>query len=75
MRQAKQHFAARPKILQTVVDTFNNYYDAEPEGEAFPISNWVNIPGMIAIMKILYVSLIIFVREMVEPTWLGFVRL
>ena len=45
MRIAEKEFAEKPKVLKTVVDTFTNYYDQEPGGAAFPIRNWVTIPG------------------------------
>jgi len=31
---------------------FNAYYGAEPDGNAFPIEDWVNIPGMEPVLKL-----------------------
>jgi len=31
---------------------FNAYYDTEPAGKAFPIEDWVNIPGMAPVLKL-----------------------
>jgi hypothetical protein len=51
LRQAEQDLSGKPKILKTVTDTFNSYYNSEPDGTAFPIQNWVAIPEMEPILK------------------------
>jgi len=51
LRQAERDLAWKDKILKGVTDTFNSYYEKEPDGNAFPIQNWVAIPGMEAILK------------------------
>ena len=51
LRQAERDLAGKDKILKVVTDTFNSYYEKEPDGNAFPIQNWVAIPGMEAILK------------------------
>jgi len=48
---AEQSLGEKSKKLKVVRDTFNNYYEKEPDGKAFPIQNWVAIPGMETILK------------------------
>ena len=51
LQNAEQNLQHKPKILTIVINTFNDYYGKEPDGTAFPIANWANIPDMAQIMK------------------------
>jgi len=51
LQTAKTRLGHLPKILKTVEDTFNIYYDIEPDGKAFPINKWAAIPAMVPILK------------------------
>jgi hypothetical protein len=51
LRVVKKELTGRQKVLNTVIDSFNEYYEKEPNGAAFPIQNWVPIPGMEDVLK------------------------
>jgi len=48
---SRKGVTTKPKVLKAVIDTFNDYYGKEPDGMAFPIQNWVPIPGMEEVLK------------------------
>ena len=50
--QSARTILAGTEELQDVQAIFNNYYEKEPDGKAFPIEDWANIDGMLPVLKL-----------------------
>jgi GNAT superfamily N-acetyltransferase len=50
--QSARTMLAGSAALQDVEAIFNNYYQKEPEGKAFPIEDWANIDEMLPVLKL-----------------------
>lgn len=50
--QSARTILAGTEELQAVEAIFNNYYQTEPDGKAFPIEDWANIDEMLPVLKL-----------------------